>query len=222
MSAWDEYVTAARRLDAARRAAAAVVAEQSTAAKVARDELAGLHTRLGLQQARLLDAARRAGAPAPALVPTGEELNTARAELGTADPAVAPAVISAALRSARAAVDEADAVLSGLADAAVPTATPLPRNALIYGGYALLAGLIQAVAFLAVDEASALSVLLLGCGLLLPVPVFALGWLTVGALSGSRGAAQRTPALGAALSLLALLPMAATAGWLGVSAVLNR
>jgi hypothetical protein len=218
VTAWDEYVTAARRLDAARRAAASVVAEQNAAAQAARDELTGLQSRLALQQARLLDAARREGGAVPELAPSAEEAAAARAALG----AGTPASVTAALRSARAAVDTADAVLSGLADSAAAAPTPLPRNALIYGGYALLAGVVQALAFLAVDDASALSVLLLGCGLLLPVPVFGLGWLTVGALSAGRGPGQRTPALGAALSLLALLPMAATAGWLGVSAVLNR
>ena len=70
------------------------------------------------------------------------------------------------------------------------------------------------VAFLGADEASAASVLVLGCGVVLPVFAFGLGWLTIGALPGRP---SRTPGLGAALSLLAFVPLLAMVVWVAVT-----
>ena len=205
MTPWEEYVAAAQRLDLCRRAAAAAVAEQAKAQQAARDDLAAGRARQALQQARLLDTARQAGGAPPVLVPQPADLAAAQAALG---PAPTPQAIRAGLYQARVTLDTADAALS-----ATPR-PPVARNALIYGGYALLAAVLEVVAFLGVDEASAASVLVLGCGLVLPVFAFALGWLTVGALPDR---ASRTPGLGAAMSLLALVPLLAMVVWVSAT-----
>jgi hypothetical protein len=219
MTPWDEYVAAAQRLDAVRRAAAAVVAEHTAAVQAVRDDLAGGRARLAIQHARLLDTARQAGARPPVLAPQPGELAEARAALGGAP---TPHALRASLHAARVRFDTADAVLSGVAEvAAGPARSAGPRNALIYGGYAMLAAVLEIAAFLTVPEEGAAALLVVGCGLLLPVFVFALGWLTVGAFRPPPGAtsASRTPGIGAAMSLLALVPLLAVVVWASARAL---
>src|SRR5437868_8176608 len=98
MTAWDDYLAAAQRLDAVRRVAAAVVAEQTKSLQAAREELATGRTKLSRQRSRLLEAARQAGLPAPDLTP-------ARADLPGA---TTPQAVRAHLAVARNDVDQAD------------------------------------------------------------------------------------------------------------------
>ena len=145
---------------------------------------------------RLLDAARQAGLPPPDLTP-------AKADL----PAATPQAVRPHLAVARNDLDHADGVLSGVGER--PAGPPVLRNACVYGGYALLAALLEVLAFLGADERSAATLLVLGCGVVLPVFVFAFGWLTTGALDPP----ARTPGLGVLMSLLSLLPPLAMAVW---------
>lgn len=207
MTAWDDYLAAAQRLDAVRRTAAVVVAEQTKTLQAAREDLAGVRTRLALQHARLLDTARQAGTAPPDVSPTAADVAAAQATLGKGT----PQSVRSSLSTARTALDNADAVLSGLADAGTGSTRPALRNAGIYGGYAMLAAILEILAFVTVDEQSGAALLVLGCAVVLPVFVFALGWLTVGALRPP----VRTPVLGIAMSLLALLPLLAMAVWIG-------
>ena len=212
MTAWEEYLAAAQRLDAVRRSAAAVTAEHTAVLNAAHEDLMAVRGRQAIQQARLLDTARQAGAPPPVLTPQPDDLAAAQAALG---PAPTPHAIRASLHAARATFDAADAVLSGLAEAGTaPPRSPRARNALIYGAYALLAAALEALAFLSVSEGTG-ALLVVGCGLVLPVFVFGLGWLTAGAFRP----VDRTPGLGAALSLLALIPLVAMVIWVGVQAL---
>jgi hypothetical protein len=220
MTPWEEYVAAARTLDAVRRAAAGVVAEHTAGLKAAREDLTGVRARLAIQQARLLDTARQAGAAPPVLAPQPADIAAAQAALGAAP---TPRAVRGSLHAARATLDTADAVLSGLAEvAAGPPRSPSSRNALVYGGYAVLAALLEVVAFLIVPEGAG-ALVIVGCGLFLPLFVFALGWLTVGAFRAPPGApaASRTPGLGAALSLLALVPLLAMVVWVGARALIH-
>ena len=207
MTAWDDYLAAAQRLDAVRRTAAVVVAEQTKTLQAAREDLAGVRARLALQHARLLDTARQAGTALPDVSPTAADVAAAQATLGKGT----PQSVRTSLGTARTALDNADAVLSGLADAGTGSTRPALRNAGIYGGYAMLAAILEILAFVTVDEQSGAALLVLGCAVVLPVFVFALGWLTVGALRPP----VRTPVLGIAMSLLALLPLLAMAVWIG-------
>jgi VIT1/CCC1 family predicted Fe2+/Mn2+ transporter len=217
VTAWDEYVAAAQRLDTVRRHAAAVVAEQAALRQTAREELNGVRTRLQLQQGRLRDAARQAGA-APTLEPTEVELDAARVGLGPAD---TPETIRAALAGARMSLDSADAVLSGVSGAVASPSSGVLRNVLVYGGYALLAAFLQILVFFATSEEDSTAILVLGCGVLSPLLVFGLGWLTVGALAPPRGAARpgRTPVIGATLSVLSLTPIVTMVVWLAIQAI---
>jgi hypothetical protein len=113
-SAWSEYLTAARHLDAVRQAPADDVVS------AAKHELAALVRRLA-------DQGRR-------LVPAGVAMAPAPADLYAAQQAMtSPETIRAALVSAQATAEAAEAVLD--AEAATP------RTLLIYGGLTLVAAL---------------------------------------------------------------------------------
>src|SRR2546423_15689020 len=86
MTAWDDYLAAAQRLDAVRRSAAVAVAEQTKALQAARDDLTGLRTRLGLQHARLLDTALQAGPALPDCSPAPANMAKAPTVLGKGCP----------------------------------------------------------------------------------------------------------------------------------------
>src|SRR5688500_12586614 len=76
-TAWSEYLSSAHRLDAVRRQAAAVAAAEAEAVVTARTELPVVQARLGMQAARVLDAAQQAGVQAPVLVPSAAEQRSA-------------------------------------------------------------------------------------------------------------------------------------------------
>lgn len=214
MTAWQEYLATAQRLDTLRRAAAELTAEQAAAARAAHNELATLRASLAHQQTRLQEAARQAGTQ-PVLAPGPPELAAAQAAiLGTA-----PAQVRAHLQMARRAIASADTVLSGTADATAPGSSGPHglRNALVYAGYAGAAALLQIVLFFAVGggvDGARLG--LLCCGLVVPVFTFGLGWLTVGAFAPPPGATRhsRSPVLGAVVSLLALTPHVLLLVWI--------
>ncbi|MFI6759261.1 hypothetical protein ACIBF5_08975 [Micromonospora sp. NPDC050417] len=111
MSAWEEYLAAAQRLDAVRRGAATAAGEQAEAVQDAREELTAVRARLVPQQARL----RALGVPEPELVPAPAEVAAAGQAM-----AAGPAAVLAGLRQARGTADVADVMV---------TATRLPAVA---------------------------------------------------------------------------------------------
>lgn len=203
--AWEEYLAAARRLDAVRRGAAATASDQARAVQTAREELAGARARLAPQQSRLRDL----GVPEEGLRPTPAEVTAAaRAMAG------GPHAVLAALRQVRATADAADAVMVG-GDAPGGDSRPRLRNLLVYGPYALVVFVVQVALYLTANPFSPPALL---WGLAMPVMAFGLGWVTVGLVypTGPGGRIDRTPVLGAALCLVA--PIMLT----GVGAVVFR
>jgi hypothetical protein len=199
VSAWEDYLAAAQRLDDVRRAAASAVAEQTAAIATAHQELSGVRQRLTLQRARLTDLATRAGLPALPLVPGPP----------VADP-TSPAATTALLRAARADLDAADAALSEV-DSGTATRGPFPdwpqpmRNFVVYGGVALAVLIAQLVLYFAVSGPAS-SVLALLCGATLPAVGYGVSWLTIGLLYGK---VERNPIMGAAISAAPVLLLCA-------------
>lgn len=105
MNAWEEYQTAARRLDEIRRQAVAASAERGETLLAAREELVGVLRRLTLQHARFAEMSGRYRVRLPALSPTNTEINT----VGLSGD---PAEVLTALHAARSALDSADAELA--------------------------------------------------------------------------------------------------------------
>ncbi|MEV0607590.1 hypothetical protein AB0I61_14605 [Polymorphospora rubra] len=169
--AWRDYLAAAQRLDAVRRAAAQAASEQAQAVQAARDELTGVRARLVPQQSRL----RELGAPDRELVPAPAEVAAEAAGM-----AAGPGAVVTALRRARSVADAADAAAAGtLPDPPPGASAPWLRNLLVYGPFALVVLLVEVALYLASGERSPdLAVLL--CGIGLPVGAFVLGWLVVG------------------------------------------
>jgi len=199
VSAWDDYLAAAQRLDAVRRGAASAAAEHTAAVTTAHQELSGVRQRLTLQRARLTDLATRAGLPALQLVPGPP----------VADPP-SPAATTALLRAARADLDAADATLSEV-DTGTVTRGPFPdwpqpmRNFVVYGGVALAVLIAQLVLYFAV-AGPASSVLALLCGATLPAVGYGVSWLAIGLLYGK---VERNPIMGAAISAAPVLLLCA-------------
>jgi hypothetical protein len=94
------------------------------------------------------------------------------------------------------------------------------RNICVYGAFALLAALVEVPLLLGLANDQPLGVVALPAGLVLPTVAFGLGWLTIGALF--RDPAGRTPVLGAAVSLIALVPALAFLGWLLLGIITGR
>jgi hypothetical protein len=191
--AWNEYVTAAQRLDAVRRGVAAAASEQAQATRSAREELAGVRARLAPQRAKLLAQ----GVPAEALQPSPAEVAGAAQAITSGPPAVL-----AALRHARATADAADSTEMGTLQVTRPRGeTPAwLRNLIVYGPFAVVVLIVQLALYLTADT----DVLLYGvlCGLTMPAAAFGLGWLTIGlAFVPPRGEKiDRTPIFGLAVS----------------------
>jgi hypothetical protein len=197
MTAWDDYCAAARRLDAIRRGVATAAGAQAQAVHAARDELTAVQARLVPQQSRL----RESGVPDSELWPTP-------ADAAAADQAVAggPRHVLAALRQARASADSADAAL--LIREGPPRLgggvrrTAAMRNLLVYGPFGAVVLVVEIVLYLAAGG-QARSAYALGCGFVMPVVAFLLGWVGVGiafpAAPGTK--VDRTPAFGAVVCL---------------------
>ena len=193
--AWNDYLAAAQRLDAVRRAASTAASDQAATVRAAAGELAAVRARLAPQRARLV---RDLGVPESELVPLETDLlQAAQAVAG------GPAAALVALRQARATADAADAAMLG----AGPRAPwrPWARNLLIYGPYAAVVLIVQIVLYLVAPAGSVPTYALL-CGLSLPVLAFALGWLTIGFVYGEGPAkVDRTPLIGAVACLTPVL-----------------
>jgi hypothetical protein len=202
MPAWEEYLEAARRLDVVRREAATARAAEAAAAQDVQNELSVLRQRIGLQRIRLVDIARRAGVPDPQVV------DPQTAAVPATPPAGASAQV-AAIRAARERLDTADALLSEV-DGPTLTGGPLGnwpparRNAVVYGGFAVLVLVLQVILFVTAPSGAA-SVLAVGCGVVLPIFGFGLAWVGVGVLFRGTGRIDRTPWLGAAISAVPIL-----------------
>ncbi|MDQ7906933.1 hypothetical protein RB614_20685 [Phytohabitans sp. ZYX-F-186] len=168
--AWNEYVTAAQRLDAVRRGVAAAAGEQAQAARSAHEELAGVRARLAPQRAKLLAQ----GVPDAALTPSPAEVAGAAAAMAGGPPAVL-----AALRHARATADAADETELGRRPVGPRGETPAwLRNMIVYGPFAVVVLIVQVALYLAADNDLVLYAVL--CGLTMPAAAFGLGWLTIG------------------------------------------
>jgi hypothetical protein len=207
--AWERYVAAAQRLDAVRRGAAGAAAEHDRIVRAAREELTAVRARLAPQHARL----RELGAAAEQLVPEPGELAAGADVVGGH-----PTAVLAALRSARATADAADAALLAGPEPAGAT-PPMLRNLLVYGPFAATVFLVQLALYVAADGSSLPAYAAL-CGLVMPAAAFGLGWFVVGLVfpAGPTGRVDRTPVFGA---VTCLAPVLLTCVGVGVLAVLR-
>ncbi|MEN3304114.1 MAG: hypothetical protein V7603_316 [Micromonosporaceae bacterium] len=204
MTAWEDYLAAAQRLDAVRREAAFVVAEQVAAVKAARTDLAGVRQRAALQRSRLVAAAKDAGVPLPDPTPTAPDLTTAGLTIGAP---TRPTAVRATLRDSGAMLTATDAILSTVEGSRIrlgrisnwPVAL---RNVLVYLGFALLTVLVPLITLRATTN-KLLLLPTIGCATVLPVFGYVLAWLTVGMLYRPEhtGRVHRTPLLGAAATV---------------------
>ena len=192
---WADYLAAAQRLDAIRRAESAAAGEQQAAVAAARQELSAVRARLAPQQARL---ARDFAVPEMELAPRPADVESASLAM-----AGGPTAVLASLQQARRTADAADATLLGPAPAG--PLRPWARNLLIYGPFAAAVLIVQIVLYLVAPQGSVPTYALL-CGLSMPVLAFGLGWATIGFVYGGQGAkVDRTPILGAVVCLTPVL-----------------
>jgi hypothetical protein len=193
---WADYLDAAQRLDALRRAATSAAGEQAATVQAAQLELVAVRARLAPQHARLV---QDFGVPENDLVPqAADQALAARAVAG------GPAVVLAALRQARGTADVADAtMLQGSPRRAAAAWRPWARNLLVYGPFAAAVLIVQIVLYLVAPSGSVPTYALL-CGLSMPVLAFGLGWLTIGFVYGP-GKVDRTPIVGAIACLTPVL-----------------
>jgi hypothetical protein len=202
---WADYLAAAQRLDAVRRAASAAAGEQQATVAAAQLELGGVRARLAPQRARLV---RDFGVPESELTPQPPEIASAsQAVAGGAAAALA------ALRQARGTADAADAAIIGPGPAR--PWRPWARNLLIYGPFAATVLVVQIVLYLVAPSGSVPKLALL-CGLSLPVFAFGLGWVTIGFVYGGDGKVDRTPIAGA---IACLTPVLLTCMGVGILAL---
>ncbi|GID94866.1 hypothetical protein ACFQFC_25385 [Amorphoplanes digitatis] len=192
--AWADYVAAAQRLDAVRRAASTAAGAQAATVSAARQELALVRARLAPQRARLV---QDLGVPEQALLP-----HPAERALAAQGVAAGPEAILATLRQARGTADAADAAM--VPSNATPW-RPWARNLLVYGPFAAAVLIVQIVLYLIAPSGSVPTYALL-CGLSMPVLAFGLGWLTIGFVYGGGSAkVDRTPIVGAIACLTPVL-----------------
>ena len=192
---WADYLAAAQRLDAVRRAASTAAGEQQAAVTAARQELSAVRNRLAPQQARM---ARDFGVPDGELMPRPAELESASLAMSGG-----PAAVLAVLQQARRTADAADATIIGPVPAG--PMRPWARNLLIYGPFAAAVLIVQIVLYLVAPQGSVPTYALL-CGLSMPVLAFGLGWVTIGFVYGGGPAkVDRTPILGAVVCLTPVL-----------------
>ncbi|GIH08337.1 hypothetical protein Rhe02_64040 [Rhizocola hellebori] len=184
-SAWSEYLGSAHRLDAVRQQAAATAAAEAEAVVAARAELPVVQARLGMQAARMQDAALQAGVQSLVLVPNAAEQRSA--EMAVAG---GPKVVVAALRQARSTVEVADAALARIDDVEPGQAV---QNLVAYGPAAAVTTVIQLVFALLVDERSRVFYAA-ACGLTMGAMLFGMAWLLLGVIYPGR---PKTPEIGA-------------------------
>jgi hypothetical protein len=205
---WADYLAAAQRLDAVRRAASAAAGEQAATVQAAQQELAGVRARLAPQRARLV---QDLGVPAADLVPQpGEEMAATQMVAG------GPAAALAALRQARGTADTADAAMLGPGPR-LPVG-PWARNLLVYGPFAAAVLIVQIVLYLIAPSGSLPTYALL-CGLSMPVLAFGLGWVTIGFVyGGGPEKVDRTPLVGI---VTCLTPVLLTCAGMGLLAIIR-
>jgi hypothetical protein len=210
MGAWEQYLDAAQRLDAARREAETLAAERAAVAKAAAADLATTRRRLEVQRARLIEAATRLGVRAPRVTVDAAELAHARTAMGYFRAPNPTAAAAAALRANRATLDAGDAAVSTLEDPHGPAQTAgIGRNSTVYALAALTACLIPMllVWFGPGDPARRATVLVRAgsyCGaVVLPLLGYALAWILTGALGRHPGVLRpnRSAALGAVITV---------------------
>jgi hypothetical protein len=192
---WADYLDAAQRLDAVRRAASSAAGEQAATLQAARQELVAVRARLAPQRARLV---QDLGVPESDLVPqAADQVLAAQAVTG------GPAALLAALRQARGTADAADATMVGGGRRQAAPWRPWARNLLVYGPFAAAVLIVQIVLYLVAPSGSLPTYALL-CGLSMPVLAFGLGWITIGFVYGP-GKVDRTPIVGAIACLTPVL-----------------
>ena len=205
---WADYVAAAQRLDAVRRAASSAAGEQAATVQAAQQELASVRARLAPQRSRLV---QDLGLPDAQLAPQPGERALARQAV-----AAGPEAILAALRQARGTADAADAAM--IRPRAATPWRPWARNLLVYGPFAAAVLIVQIVLYLVAPSGSLPAYALL-CGLSMPVLAFGLGWLTIGFVYGGGTAkVDRTPIVGA---IACLTPVLLTCMGVGLLAFLR-
>jgi hypothetical protein len=116
-----------------------------------------------------------------------------------------PGRVSHALRVAAAGLKQSEGALAAPEQSSTASSTRVWMNAAIYFTFAVLAAVVQVPTLLAGERFDEISLLALPCALVLPALAFGLGWLTIGATT--RRPTTRTPVMGMAISLLALIPM---------------
>ena len=205
---WDDYLAAAQRLDAVRRATSAPTTEHQATVTAARQELSAVRARLGAQQTRL---AHDLGVPVGGLRPRPTDLDVAAQTVSGG-----PAAALAALQQARRTAEAGDALL---VEATPPSRMrPWARNLLIYGPFAVVVLIVQIALYLVASPGSVPTYALL-CGLSMPVLAFGLGWATIGFVyAGEPGGVDRTPIIGA---IACLTPVLLTCMGVGLASFLN-
>ncbi|WP_430781292.1 hypothetical protein [Actinoplanes sp. G11-F43] len=207
-SPWEDYLAAARELDAIRRAASMEAGEHAATVAAARQELISVRARLSPQKARL---ARDFRVPEVDLSPQPSEQAAAMERVAGGPPAVL-----ATLREARATADAADAAFVG--PGPIGDGRPWTRNLVVYGPFAAVVLLVQVLLFLVAPPGSPSTYMLL-CGLSMPLLAFGLGWATIGFVYGGDGAkVDRTPVLGV---VACLTPVLLTCAGTGLQALFN-
>jgi hypothetical protein len=205
---WGDYLIAAQRLDAIRRAATAASGEHTATVQAAQQELAAVRARLAPQRARLV---RDLGVPDGALSPQDAERAVASQMV-----AGGPAIVLAALRQARGSADAAEAAMAGPGPRA--RWRPWARNLLVYGPFAAAVLLVQMVLYLVAPSGSLPTYALL-CGLSLPALAFGLGWVTIGFVyGGGPERVDRTPIVGL---IACLTPVLLTCMGVGLLALIR-
>ncbi len=185
--AWPDYLAAAQRLDAVRRA------PDDSAVEAARRELTFVRQRL--------DRLAVAGVP---VAPSPSDLYAAARSTGGPDARSTGGLdaIRGALASARSALSTAERLTPQLTTPVGPTVL---RNGFVYGGYALLAVIVEAAVFVVALTADAPAAPAISGVLVIPLIAYVLGWLTTAAFDRP-GRSERTPVLGAVICALALAP----------------
>ncbi|HEY0000234.1 MAG TPA: hypothetical protein VGB74_07255 [Actinoplanes sp.] len=205
---WADYLAAAQRLDAMRRAASAAAGEQQTAVAAAGQELAVVREQLADQATRLT---RDLGVPPGELSPQPADRDVAAQAV-----AAGPAAALAALEQAHRTVNAADALIV----APAPVARrwrPWARNMLIYGPFAAAVLIVQIALYLVAPPGTVPTYALL-CGLSMPVLAFGLGWLTIGFVYGGPEGVDRTPIIGL---VACLTPVLLTCMGVGLASFFN-
>jgi hypothetical protein len=194
---WADYLDAAQRLDAIRRAATAASNEQATTRQAAEQELVAVRARLAPQRARLM---QDFGVPENDLTPQPAERAAA-----TQTVSGGPINVLAALRQARGTADAADATMLGRGPGLMPALRPWARNLLVYGPFAAAVLIVQIVLYLVAPSGSLPTYALL-CGLSMPLLAFGLGWVTIGFVyGGGPEPVDRTPLIGVITCLTPVL-----------------